>query len=586
MSLLILCLKIWGERLDKEKLLAVARGEIVADLVIKNAKIINVFTKEIEEGVLAVSQGVFVGIGDYQGEVELDLQGAYLSPGFIDGHVHIESSMLVPSRYASLVVPRGTTAVIADCHEIANVCGTKGIDFMLADSLSSPLDVFMMIPSCVPSTEYETSGAVLKADDISRYLHHPLVLGLGEMMDYPGTINGDKDVLAKLDLFREMILDGHAPSVKDKELNAYVVSGIKTDHECVEPDELLEKVRRGMYVHLREGSQTKNVKDLLVGLNEKFFDRVTFCSDDLHPSDIKSIGHIDNNINIAISSGIEPISAISMATINIANCYNIENVGAIAPGYKADFVVFDDLSKIIVKQVYKAGKLVAMNYQPLFESLTSDASSVSDTMNIDISNLDLQMILKSDLVNIIGLVKNNVTTKRIVERIKLDSGIFEARDNPDLLKLCVLERHKFTGNIGKAIVKGYGLKSGAIAMTIAHDSHNLIVIGDNDSDMMVAVNKVKDINGGIVICSDGQVLEHLALKVGGIMSLDNPDFVEAKLIRLEEIARKLGVSKDIEDPFLQLAFLSLPVIPEIKLTDLGLFDVERFKLITNEVGDE
>ncbi|MDT8336197.1 MAG: adenine deaminase [Candidatus Izemoplasmatales bacterium] len=572
--------------MDKKKLLAVARGEELADLVIKNAKIINVFTKDIDNGDLAVCDGYIVGIGDYQGKEEIDLLGYYLSPGFIDGHVHIESSMLTPNNYALAIMPRGTTAVVADCHEIANVKGLDGIDFMLEASKNSPLDVYMMIPSCVPSTEFETTGAILEAKDIKKYLKLSQVIGLGEMMDYPGTINGKQEVLDKLETFKKLTIDGHAPEVKDKELNAYCLAGIKTDHECTTPEELLDKVKRGMYVHLREGSQTKNVRDLLKGLDPKFYQRIMFCSDDLHPRDIRRTGHIDNNINIAIKNGIEPISAISMATINIADCYNLRDVGAISPGRKADFVLFKSLDKIDVEAVYKQGKLVAENKKPLFTSSKIDTSKVIDTVKFDETKIDLEYKLNSDLVNVIGLVKNNVTTKKLIEKVVLKKGIFLTEENPVLLKLCVIERHFASGNIGKAIVKGYGLKAGAIAMTIAHDSHNVICIGDNDLDMLLAIKQIKNIGGGIVVASKGKVKEFLPLEVGGLMSLDSLEDVESKLTSLEKYARGLGVSKDIEDPFLQLAFLSLAVIPDLKITDKGLFDVKEFKIIPLEAGDK
>ncbi len=571
--------------MDKQRLLAVARGEILADLVLKNAKIINVFTKSVDFGNLAIADGFIVGIGDYQGKEEIDYQGYYLSPGFIDGHVHIESSMLTPNNYALAVMPKGTTSVVADSHEIANVCGNKGIDFMIKASKASPLDVFMMIPSCVPSTPYETAGAKLLAKNIKKYIKQNSVLGLGEMMDYRGAINGDAEVLEKIKVFSGLTIDGHAPLVKGKDLNAYVLAGVQTDHECTEPDELIDKVKRGMYVHLREGSQTKNLLDLLPGLKPEYYDRVLFCSDDLHPSDIKAFGHMDNNIRIAIKAGIPPISAISMATINIANCYNIRNLGALAPGYKADIVAFKDLYNISVEDVFKNGKLVVKATRALFQASHVDAHEVMDTVNIDLKKINLEFILKQDIVNVIGLVKNNVTTKKFVKRVVLDQSEFKSSNNPNLLKLVVIERHHNTGNIGKGIVEGYGLKNAAIAMTIAHDSHNLICLGDNDLDMKEAINKIKEIGGGIVLVSKAKIIDFLPLEVAGLMSLKTSDFVEEKLKKLEFEVRSLGVSEDIEDPFLQLAFLSLAVIPELKLTDLGLFDVTEFKLIKLEAGE-
>lgn len=571
--------------LNKEKLLKVARKEVLADLLVKNAKIINVFTKEIEYGNLAISDGYFIGVGDYKAVEEIDLKGSYIAPGFIDGHVHIESSMLTPNNYAQAVLPRGTTSVVADCHEIANVCGEIGIDFMLEASKNLPLDVYMMIPSCVPSTKFETSGAFLRAENIKKYVNNNRVLGLGEMMDYPGTINGDKEVLKKIELFSHKVIDGHAPGVYKEDLNAYCLAGVKTCHECTTPDELVEKVKRGMYIHLREGSQTKNVRDLLPGINQKYYSHILFCSDDLHPLDIGKIGHIDNNINIAIQYGIDPIEAISMATINIANCYNINDSGAISPGRKADFVVFDSLEKIEVKKVYKNGKLVVSDSEVLFSSEHLDYTGVLDTVKFNIDNVNLEYKLKSDFVNVIGLIKNNVTTLKLKRNVVLNDLIFYPKLNDDLLKLVVIERHRLTGNIGKGIVEGYGLKDGAIAMTIAHDSHNLVCIGDNDLDMLCAINKIKDIGGGIVIAKDNRVIDYLQLAVGGLMSTENLEFVSNKISNLEKIARKIGVSKDIEDPFLQLAFLSLTVIPELKLSDFGLFDVKNFRIIPLEVGD-
>ena len=571
--------------LNKEKLLKVARKEVLADLLVKNAKIINVFTKEIEYGNLAISDGYFIGVGDYKAVEEIDLKGSYIAPGFIDGHVHIESSMLTPNNYAKAVLPRGTTSVVADCHEIANVCGENGIDFMLEASKNLPLDVYMMIPSCVPSTKFETSGAFLRAENIKKYVNNNRVLGLGEMMDYPGTINGDKEVLKKIELFSHKVIDGHAPGVYKEDLNAYCLAGVKTCHECTTPDELVEKVKRGMYIHLREGSQTKNIRDLLPGINQKYYSHILFCSDDLHPLDIEKKGHIDNNINIAIQYGIDPIEAISMATINIANCYNINDSGAISPGRKADFVVFDSLEKIEVKKVYKNGKLVVSDSEVLFSSEHLDYTGVLDTVKFNIDNVNLEYKLKSDFVNVIGLIKNNVTTLKLKRNVVLNDLIFYPKLNDDLLKLVVIERHRLTGNIGKGIVEGYGLKDGAIAMTIAHDSHNLVCIGDNDLDMLCAINKIKDIGGGIVIAKDNRVIDYLQLAVGGLMSTENLEFVSNKISNLEKIARKIGVSKDIEDPFLQLAFLSLTVIPELKLSDFGLFDVKNFRIIPLEVGD-
>ncbi len=563
----------------------IALGKTKAQIVFKHAKIINVFTKEIEINDIAVENGVIFGIGEYQGETEIDCSEYYVSPGFIDGHCHIESSMLTPAKYGEVVIPKGTTSVVADCHEIANVRGAKGIEFMLESAKKSPLDVFMMIPSCVPSTPYETSGAKLDASNIRQFIGRDNVMGLGEMMDYVGVMAGDEDVHEKIRVMSDKTVDGHAPGVKGQKLNAYILAGVQTDHECTTPEELIEKVRRGMYIHLREGSQTRNVIDLLPGVKESFINRLLFCTDDIHPRDITEIGHINNNINVAIQHGLDPLSAIQMATINIANCYDLRTVGAIAPGRQADLVLFKDINDIQPEKVFKKGKLLAERGKALFKTEDPDFSEVIDTVNVDLENIDLKFALKSDKVNVIQLIENNVTTKKLVKTIKLAGDEFLPKNNPDLLKLMVIERHHRTGNIGRGILTGYGLENGAIALTIAHDSHNLIVVGDNDDDMMTAIKRIKKIQGGIVLASGGKILEELPLKIGGLMSTDEPEFVIRKLINLENLMRKMGVKDNIDDPFLALAFLSLPVIPDLKCTDLGLFDVLKFKLISLEADD-
>lgn len=572
--------------MDKKKLISLARGNEPVDLVFKNAKVVNVFTKTIEEGSLAVSDGVFIGMGDYQGKEEIDLKGSYIAPGFIDGHVHIESSMLTPEHYAQVTIPRGTTTVVADCHEIANVLGRKGIDFMLEASEKSVQDVFMMIPSCVPSTPYETSGAILKAEDIQAYLKHPRVKGLGEMMDYVGTVEAHEDVLKKIDYFSEKVIDGHAPGLIGQDLNAYVLAGVETDHECVEPYELIEKIKRGMYIHLRQGSQTKNVLDLLPGLSPEYYQRILLCSDDLHPYDMRHTGHIDHNIQLMVQAGLDPIQAISMATINSAQCYRLYKRGAIAPGYIADMVIFDDLNNLQVSQVYKDGNLVAKDHQALFDVHLITNQNVTDTIHLDDQVLDFTIRLDDDLVWVIGLIKNNVSTNKIKEKVILEDSIFSCQNNPGLLKLAVIERHHKTGNIGLGIVKGYGLKKGAVAMTVAHDSHNIICLGDSDEDMVLAVKKIKSIGGGIVLVSNGKVISHIQLEVGGLMSAKSADYVIDQLRNLEDHIKAMGLNPEIEDPFLQLAFLSLPVIPHIKVTDLGLFDVDEFKVIPLEVREK
>lgn len=565
--------------------LKAASGKKKASLVLKNAQIINVFTTEIEQGDIAIENDMIVGIGKYKGMKVIDLKGAYVAPGFIDGHVHIESSMMVPHEFAKLVIPFGTTSVIADPHEIANVFGLEGIKYMIQSAKQVPLDVFMMLPSCVPSTIFETSGSEITAKDIAKMIKHDHILGLGEVMNYPDVINGQTEILNKIKVMKQRPIDGHAPNLSGKQLNAYISTGIRTDHEATTLTELNEKTRRGLYVHLREGSQTRNVLDLLPGVNSGNHQRILFCTDDKHPEDIVSEGHINYNVNLAINYGIPPIWAIQMASINIANAYGLTNIGAIAPGYQADFIIFDSLSQIQPKQVYKKGKLVAENNQYLFSTVQMNQNNINHSVHIFPETIDLRIPLSKPLVKVIGLVNNNVTTTEEHCLVKVVNGYYQNDENNDLLKLVVIERHHGSGNIGKALVKGYGMKRGAVAMTIAHDSHNLICIGDSDQDMMLAIEKMNEIQGGIIIVNQGKIIDYLTLEVGGIMTEKSFEQVKNKLNSMEKAVRLMGVGPQIVDPFLQLAFLSLPVIPQLKLTDKGLFDTHLFKLIPLEVGD-
>ena len=562
-----------------------ARGIIPADLVLKNCKVINVFTKTVDREDIAICNDIIVGLGRYRGVKEIDFSDFFVSPGFIDGHCHIESSMVTPSEYAKIVMPKGTTSVIADCHEIANVCGKAGVKFMVNSSETTPLDVFFMIPSCVPATPFETSGATLEAKDIEELKSLKNVIGLGEMMNYPGVLSGDNSVYEKLSVFKNEMIDGHAPEVFGNDLNAYILSGVMTDHECTTPLELMDKVKRGMYIHLREGSQTRNVIDLLPGVNESYIDRLLFCTDDIHPNDILKDGHINYNINLAIKYGLNPISAIQMATKNIAECYNLKGYGALAPGYFADLVVFEDLENIQPKYVYKKGKLIAEEQVILFDSIPIIDESVLNTTNFDVSNFSFKYNLKIEFVNVIKLVKNNIITRAVVEEVVLDDGDVVLSNDRDLLKLFIIERHHYTGNIGKALLTGYGLKNAAIALSIAHDSHNIVLVTDNETDAKIALEKIKEMTGGIVLVSNGKVLDYLQLEVAGIMTNGTAINVKNKLESMEKFARELGVLDEIDDPFLSLAFLSLPVVPEIKCTDKGLFDVRKFKIIPLEAGD-
>lgn len=566
-----------------KNIIDVAMSRKKSDLVLKNCKIVNVFTHEIIEGDLAIHSGKIVGIGNYNGEVEIDINGKYVAPGLIDSHVHIESSMVSPNQFARTIVPRGTTTIIADPHEIGNVCGLEGIKYMIDTSEETPLDIYFMMPSCVPATSFENSGAILERDELSKFINHDRVLGLGEVMNYPAVIKGEDKILDKIELAIEnnKILDGHGPEILGKDLNAYVASGIKTEHECSTLEEMLDRLRRGMYISIRQGSAARNLESLIRGVTPQNMRRCTFCTDDRHPEDILTKGHIDNNVRLAIKNGINPIDAITMATLNSAECYGLKNVGAIGPGYKADLIVFDDLKEFNISKVFKNGKLVAENKKALFKVGDHDFSKVTDTVNVKKFDIkDLKIKLDGDIANVIRLLPYSLVTEKVTRKVNVDKdGYFEHHEDLDLLKIVVVERHNKTGNIGFGLVENFKLKQGAIASTIAHDSHNIVVIGDNDEDIYNAINEVINVNGGITISSNGKILKTLKLPIAGLMSNLCMEEVDYELKEMHKIAyEKLKVNKEI-DPFMTLSFLALPVIPEIKVTDKGLFDVTKFDFI-------
>jgi len=562
----------------------IAAGRVKPSLVLKNGKIVNVFSGEIIDGDIAIDGQKIVGIGKYEGLKEIDLEGKYISPGFIDSHVHIESSMATPGEFARAIVPRGTTTVIADPHEIANVCGMKGIEYILESSENIPLGVYVMLPSCVPATTFENAGAILKAEDLERLINHKRVLGLGELMDYPNVIKGKADIIDKLIMADGKIIDGHGPAIKDKELNAYVVAGIRTEHECSTVEEMVDRLRLGMYILIREGSAARNLKALINGVNKQNIRRCLFCADDKHPEDILLNGHIDHNLRLAVEEGIDPISAIQMATINAAECYGLKHLGAIAPGYDADIVILEDLQNFKALKVFKKGKLVANDNKALFNVDIGNHSKVTDTVNIKtVTDQNLKIKLQSDTVNIIKILPHSLVTEKVIEKVAIEDGFFKYSDDKDILKLVVVERHRATGNIGIGLVQNFQLKGGAIASTIAHDSHNLIVIGDNDKDILLAIEEVTKVGGGITIASNGEILQTLQLPIGGLISIEPIEKINADLGQMLSIAYdKLGVNPQIE-PFMTLAFLALPVIPDLKLTDMGLFDVVNFKFIDLDV---
>ena len=564
---------------DIEKIINTARGLKKADLVIKNAKVVNVLSEEIHEADVAIADGVIAGIGkDYHGEKEIDINGAYLSPSFIDGHVHIESSMLLPREFAKAVVPAGTTTLIIDPHEISNVLGLQGISFMREAIQGLPIDVYMMLPSCVPATPFETSGFDLNSYDLSLLIDKPWVLGIAEMMNFPGVLNLDSNVMAKLKLAeaKGKRIDGHAPCLSDKDLCAYIAAGVASDHECTTPDEAIEKLRKGMYLMIREGSAAKDLRALLPVLKEKNTRKCIFVTDDRHPEDL--LEHINSMVRIAVEAGVPVIKAIQMASLNTAEYFNIPNLGAIAPGYKADFVVLPDLKSFKPDLVFKKGKLVAEKGKLITDITKNEIPAVRGSVNVKwIKYEDFKIEAHGNIVRAIEVIPHQLITKSVESEIKVVDGFAESNLETDTLKICVIERHRAGGNIGKGFLKGFNLKSGAMASTVAHDSHNMIVIGTNDKDMYTAAVELIKSQGGKIVVNNGEILAHLPLPVAGLISDADFDTVINKSMQLNSAAKSIGC--EIDDPFMAMGFLSLPVIPELKITDKGVFDTVNFKFV-------
>lgn len=552
------------------------------DLIFRNAKIVDVFNGEVFESNLAVQNGLIMGFGDYEEADEIiDLEGKYISPSFIDSHVHIESSMVSPKEFTELLATRGVTAIVADPHEIANVKGLDGIDYILKATENIPFDVYVMLPSSVPATPFETSGAVLEAEELSKFIGHERVLGLGEMMDFPGVMERREDIVDKIKLVEAegKTIDGHGPMITGKELDAYISAGIKTEHEASTEEEMKERIRKGMYILIREGSAARNLETLIKYVNKDNLSRCLFCTDDRHPEDLILNGSIDNNIRLAVSLGFDPVDAIRMASINAAVAYGLNKKGGIAPGYHADFIVFEDLNDLKAEKVYKDGKLIAENgvIKEKFSEYTDDR--VGSAVHIrDIVKEDIRLNLKSEDVNVIGINKNELITDLLEETVTVEDGEYKF-GNEDIIKISVIERHSGDSGIFTALLKGYGIKNGAIGTTIAHDSHNIIVAGDNDEDILACIREIKDMQGGIVIASGGKVLESLKLEIAGLMTNEKIEVVNEKLKSMIETARNLGIPEGV-DPFMTLAFLALPVIPDVKITDKGLFDVRTFEFIS------
>lgn len=562
-----------------ENLIKVAKGIKKADLVIKNARIINVFNNTISQKDVAIYNGIIAGIADnYKSIEEIDLNGKYLSPAFIDGHVHIESSMCLPKEFAKAVVPEGTVAVIADPHEISNVFGLHGISFMREACKNLPLQVYMMLPSCVPATQFETSGFDLASYDLSFLIDSPEILGIAEMMNYPGVIECNKEVMSKLRLGKHhhKKIDGHAPNLTGKDLCAYIASGVMSDHECTTVQEAEEKLGLGMYIMIREGSAAKDLQALIPILKENGSDRCILVTDDRHPTDLK--GHINDMVNRCVKEGVNPITAIKAASFNTACYFGLNNLGAIAPGYRANLLVFDNLDDFKPEIVFKDGQIVAKDGKLTVDIEHNETPTLRGSVNVKwIEHEDFKIPAKSDTVRAIEIIPDSLLTKSTKAKIKVINGFAEADVENDILKITVLERHRATGNIGKGFVKGFGLKSGAIASTVAHDSHNMIIIGTNDADMETAAIELVKSQGGKVVVNNGEVLAKLPLPIAGLMSDKSFEEILEEYNNLRKQVHKIGCK--LEDPFMTIAFLSLSVIPELKITDKGVFDANCCKFI-------
>lgn len=572
--------EIYGQKTDrqlaaKQRIIAAAAGREKADLVLKSAKYLNVFSNEFLCGDIAVANGLIAGVGKYDGKTEIDVSGKLVLPGFIDAHIHLESSMVTPAEFAKAVVAHGTTTVITDPHEITNVMGIDGVEYMIQASQNLPIDVHFMMPSCVPATEIDESGAELDCKDIDLYLdNNKKVLGLAEMMNYVGVINGDKNVLSKIvtSQAHHKKIDGHAPELSGNDLNAYIAAGVYSDHECSTFENALEKLRKGQFIMIREGTAAHNLKALMPLLTQQYYSRCMFATDDKHPSDLLYGGHIDYIVKQALKNGADPIVALKTATHHAARYFLLNNKGAIASGYLADIVVVDNLEDFNVETVFKCGKLVFDGEVKDFSAPTVDeklAEKCFDTFHLD--SVTPSSFKVDGKLGLIGLVGGELLTRNLGTADKIDV-------ENDILKIACIERHKGTNHIGVGYVKGYSLKSGAVATSVAHDSHNIISVGCNDGDIAVAVNAIKDSKGGIAVVENGKIKALLELPIAGLMSDEPLTTVNEKLENAKLSAYELGADKSI-DPFMTLSFLSLPVIPSLRITTKGVFDAENWKML-------
>jgi adenine deaminase len=554
-------------------------GDPPCDLLLANARIVDVFSGEIIPGSVAVSGGRIAGIGAYPARRTVDLGGRYLAPGLIDAHVHIESAMAGVGEFARAVVVRGTTAVVADPHEIANVLGAEGIRYMLESARGQPVEVYYTLPSCVPATDMETAGARLAAADLEPFFSDPRIVALGEMMNYPGVLHGDPEVLKKIEAARRhgKPVDGHAPGLSGKDLATYVAAGITSDHECTTAAEALEKLSAGMHVMIREGTGARNLSALLPIVTERSSRRLMWCTDDRHPHDLLREGHVDSIVAAAIRGGVAPVTAIRMATLNPAERFGLTHLGAVAPGRQADLVVFSDPAAFRVEEVYARGELAASNGRLSAGVRTPAPVPVPPSMKVDLSALDFSLTAGGRRLRVIEVIADQIVTRQSIASAPVAGNRLVSDPSRDLLKIAVVERHTGSGRVGLGVVRGIGLRQGALASSVAHDSHNIIVAGATDADMRAAVEAVVEMGGGIAAAAGGRVVARLALPVAGLMSLEPVQAVSAAMDRLLGAARDLG--SPLKDPFMTLSFLALPVIPELKITDRGLVDVREFKRV-------
>lgn len=562
-----------------KQMIKVARGEEAPDLVLKKGKILCVFTREILEADVAICKDKIVGIGDYSGPIYVDCYGKYILPGFIEGHFHIESTLLMPSELVKAVIPHGTTAIVCDPHEMANVIGIRAISYILKSTVDLPLDFYIQLPSCVPATTLETSGGRIGVHDFLALLDNPKIIGLAEMMNFPGVISANPHVLEKIALFKNRIKDGHAPLLKGRDLNAYLAAGISSDHECTRFEEAQEKMRRGMHIFIREGSQAKNLCDLFHLINETTVNQCSLVTDDLHPHDLLLKGHLDYLVNRVVDLGLDLKMAVSMVTLNPARYFNLRSKGAVAPSYDADILICSSLNPLIVETVVKNGKIV---YHQGDLTVRVDNPSVPSSMwAMNVKPFDVgafSIPARGKKIRVIEVIPNQILTRGTIMEAAVKSGFAIQDPERDVLKVAVIERHHGTGNIGVGFVKGFGLKKGAIASTVAHDSHNLVVLGAEDSDMFAAAKHVESIAGGLAVAVNGKIIADLPLPILGLISDRSLQEVASSWEKLRKITHDLGCG--IEEPFMQLSFIALSVIPELKISDLGLVDVNESTIVS------